>query len=140
MEIQILSHSSEETRTFGLTLAQRLEPGDIICMHGVLGSGKTTLVQGVAEGLGVEDLVTSPSFTLANEYEGRIPLYHIDLYRIEDQEEFEMLDFDGYLYGKGVTFIEWSEKIEELLTVPFRLLEIGINSDGLRSITLREKE
>lgn len=122
--------SQEETARFGEALAPLLEPEDIICLNGDLGAGKTAFARGVARGLGVEGYVTSPTFTLINEYQGRLPLYHMDVYRLEAPGEMEDLGYEEYFYGDGVTLIEWAEKVPELL--PRERLEIsfGRAADG----------
>jgi len=132
--------SGEQTQALGADFAAGLSPGAVVCMHGPLGAGKTTFIQGVASFLGIQEAVTSPTFTIASAYEGSLPLYHIDVYRIDSVEEFELLGLEEYIYGKGLTFIEWSEKVEEAL--PSRLIHItiGINDDGTRTIVIGEPE
>lgn len=105
----------EATREFGIKLGKLLKSGDIICLNGDLGAGKTTLTKSIGLGLGVSDYITSPTFTLINEYAGRIPVYHIDVYRLENVHELDDLGFDDYFYGKGISIIEWAEKIENTL-------------------------
>lgn|SRR5690625_3607556 len=90
-------------------------PGDILCLNGDLGAGKTTMTQSIGKGLGVDDYITSPTFTLINEYKGRIWVYHFDVYRLENVEDLYDIGFDEYFYGHGVCIIEWAEKIEKLL-------------------------
>ena len=105
----------EETEAFGESLAACLEPGDVLALTGELGAGKTCLVRGLARGLGVEDTtVASPSFTLINEYQGRVPLYHLDGYRLQTPEAFEELGWEDYLDGEGILVIEWAERIPDL--------------------------
>jgi tRNA threonylcarbamoyladenosine biosynthesis protein TsaE len=107
---QFKSYSPEETRTLARHLARRFQPGDVVLLEGDLGAGKTTFAQGVAIGLGIEDPVDSPTFTLIKEYHGgRVPLYHMDVYRIQSPEE--ELGWDEYFYGEGVTLIEWASRI-----------------------------
>lgn len=113
--MEIILKGLEETESFGRDLGKLLEGGDILCLNGDLGAGKTTLTKSIGLGLGVEDYITSPTFTLINEYSGRIPLYHFDVYRLENVDELYDLGFDEYFYGKGVSIIEWAEKIERLL-------------------------
>lgn len=131
--------NAQETEALGRSFAPLLSPGTIICMHGTLGAGKTCFIQGVARGLGIEEAVTSPSFTLASEYQGTLPLYHIDVYRIEDSEEFELLGLEEYLYGHGLCFIEWSEKVQEALPEETLHIEIQILEDGSRQIRLEDR-
>lgn len=113
MEIRL--KGLEETEEFGIKLGNILKGGDIVCLNGDLGVGKTTLTKSIGLGLGVSDYITSPTFTLINEYSGRLPVYHFDVYRLENVEELYDLGFDEYFYGKGVCIIEWAEKIEKLL-------------------------
>jgi tRNA threonylcarbamoyladenosine biosynthesis protein TsaE len=118
------THSPEETRELGARFAADLKSGDILALNGPLGSGKTCFVQGIARGLGVtERYITSPTFVLVREYQGRLPLYHIDLYRLAPGIEIGMLGLDEYLDGDGITAIEWSEKMEEGL--PGRTINIS---------------
>ncbi|MBN1268927.1 MAG: tRNA (adenosine(37)-N6)-threonylcarbamoyltransferase complex ATPase subunit type 1 TsaE [Kiritimatiellae bacterium] len=109
------SSSPEETHAIARDLAARLGPGAVLAFHGELGAGKTCFIQGLAEGLGVTQAVNSPTFMIVNEYRGRLPLYHIDLYRIHGEEDALNLGLDEYLHGRGVTAIEWAEKVERLL-------------------------
>lgn len=113
--LTVVSQSPEETQALARRLAARLGPGDVVACYGELGSGKTCFIQGLAEGLGVEGPVTSPTFILIGEYQGRLPVYHIDLYRLDSFEEILALGVEECLYGRGVTLIEWAEKLEPLL-------------------------
>lgn len=112
-----ISSSPEETRVIGEKIGRTLKPGAVVCLYGELGAGKTCLIQGLARGLGVkeEKEVKSPTFVLIREYEGKVPIYHFDLYRIESEQELEGLGYEEYFYGRGVTLIEWAGKIEEHL-------------------------
>lgn len=108
--MEIVTHSPEETEQAGRDLAQTLHPGDVLAMNGDLGAGKTAFVRGLARGLGYEDHVQSPTFTLVNEYfGGRLPLFHFDLYRLSDPEELYDLGFEEYPQRGGVCAVEWSE-------------------------------
>ena len=110
------SRSPEDTLRLGIELAQKAQPGDVIALAGDLGAGKTVFTKGFAEGLGIEEPVNSPTFTILQIYEeGRIPLYHFDVYRIEDAEEMEEVGLDEYLEGNGVCLIEWAGRIAALL-------------------------
>lgn len=101
---------------FGKKLADQLQAGDIIALCGDLGTGKTTLTKAIAQGLGIKSLITSPTFTIVQEYEeGRLPLYHFDVYRISDVEEMYELGYEEYFYGQGVCIIEWADLIAELI-------------------------
>ena len=116
-EFSFVSNNIDETITLGKTLADYLKKGSVIALIGELGTGKTTFVKGVAEGLGVatRDEVTSPTFVLIKEYKGNPCLYHIDLYRLKDPKEIEDIDYKEYLYGEGIAVIEWAEKIKQYL-------------------------
>lgn len=112
--LDVVSHSEAQTRRLGARLAELLSPGDVIALAGQLGTGKTRFVQGVGQGLGVHEVIVSPTFTLVREYRGdwvRLPLFHIDLYRIEDAAEVQSFGLDEYLYGDGVCLIEWADRL-----------------------------
>jgi tRNA threonylcarbamoyladenosine biosynthesis protein TsaE len=112
----VITSSTEQTEEVGRVLGTMLEAGDLICLFGDLGAGKTHFSHGVAQGLQVQDqYITSPTFTFVNEYQGRIPLYHIDLYRLKDPSELESIGFEEYLDSDGATVIEWAERAEEEL-------------------------
>lgn len=112
----ITSQNAEETRKWGESLAKSLAPGDIVALSGELGAGKTVLAQGILRGLGVEEIVQSPSFIMAREYNCRIPAVHLDLYRLRGSEEFRAIGLDEYLDDRHIVIIEWAEKIEDLLS------------------------
>lgn len=116
----------EETAWVGEKLGSLLRPGDVVCLHGDLGAGKTRFAQGVARGLAIDGPVNSPTFTIINEYQGRLPLYHMDFYRLANALELEDLGYEEYFYGSGVTLIEWAERAAELL--PNSRLDIFIDS------------
>jgi tRNA threonylcarbamoyladenosine biosynthesis protein TsaE len=109
----LTTKTPEETNIFGIKLGKFLEPGDIVLLFGDLGAGKTTLTQGICKGLGLPEgeYIRSPTFTLINEYLGKFPIYHIDLYRMDGREEIESLGLEEVLFGKGVSIVEWSEKL-----------------------------
>lgn len=113
-----------ETANLARKLGKLVEPGDIICLIGDLGAGKTTFTKAFALGLEVDDYVTSPTFTIIQEYEGRIPLYHFDVYRIEDLREMEDIGYEEYFYGDGVCVIEWAQIIKDLLPKNYLQIEI----------------
>ncbi len=113
--MKLTSNSPAETILIGRALGRLLPPGSVVCVQGGLGAGKTHLAKGVALGLGVTEHVTSPTFTLINEYEGRLPLYHVDVYRLDDDREAYELGLEEYLDGQGVTIIEWPERVLGLL-------------------------
>ena len=105
-------------------------------MQGTLAAGKTTITKGIANSLGVKDDITSPTFCLVSEYEGKMPLYHIDVYRLDGAEDFETLGPEEMLYGEGVTIIEWSEKIMNVLPKSSIILKIDVEADNSRTITI----
>lgn len=111
----IISHNEQETNKSGNEIGQKLQKGDVVCLTGDLGAGKTTLSKAIAKGLGVEEIVTSPTYTIVQEYEGNLPLYHFDVYRIEDINDMYEIGFEEYLFGEGVCLIEWADKISEIL-------------------------
>ncbi|MBU5310828.1 tRNA (adenosine(37)-N6)-threonylcarbamoyltransferase complex ATPase subunit type 1 TsaE [Tissierella carlieri] len=127
MEIRL--KGLEETKEFGIKLGNILKSGDIVCLNGDLGAGKTTLTKSIGLGLGVTDYITSPTFTLINQYNGRLAVYHFDVYRLENVDELYDLGFDEYFYGKGVCIIEWAEKIEKLLPKERIVLDIEKGKD-----------
>ena len=108
--------SEQETRLFALDLAEKLDKGSLIALSGDLGTGKTALTKYIAEGLGVTETVTSPTFTIIQEYRsGRLPLYHFDVYRVNDEDELFELGYEEYFYGDGVCVVEWADLIEDLI-------------------------
>ena len=112
----VITHSPEETRAFAAAMAREARPGQIICLDGDLGAGKTVFAQGFAEGLGFSGYVNSPTFTILQVYEGgRLPLYHFDVYRIGDPEEMDEIGCEEYFYGEGVCLIEWSVLIADMI-------------------------
>ncbi len=114
-ELTFVIENEEKMKAFGLELGEMLKSGDVVCLTGDLGAGKTTLTKAIAVGLGIDDYVTSPSYTIVNEYEGRLPLYHFDVYRINDAEEMYELGYEDYFFGSGVCIIEWAGMVEDLL-------------------------
>lgn len=128
--------SPAETFDLGKKLGSRAEPGMIICLNGDLGTGKTVFTQGFAAGLDITEPVSSPTFTIVQVYEeGRLPLYHFDVYRIGDPEEMEEIGYEDYFYGEGVSLIEWSELIEEL--IPGEAMGVLIEKDLSRGFDYR---
>ena len=110
------SFSMEDTFNIGRRLGEAAKAGDVYCLLGDLGTGKTVFSQGFAQGLGIKEAVSSPTFTIIQEYEdGRLPFYHFDVYRIEEIEEMDELGYEDYFYGEGVCLIEWSNLIEDIL-------------------------
>lgn len=121
----------KDTEEFGKRLGNVLKKGDIVCLNGDLGAGKTTLTKSIGIGLGVSEYITSPTFALINEYDGRLKVYHFDVYRLENIDELDDLGFDEYFFGDGVCIIEWAEKIEGMLPKEIIVLNIekGEESD-----------
>lgn len=119
-------------------IAAELRAGSVIALHGDLGSGKTTFVKGLAAALDVRDLVTSPSFSLVNEYEGHLRLFHVDLYRLQGPQEVELLDLDPLFYGGGITVVEWAERGNDLLPEETLHITVHMQDDLTRTITIEE--
>ncbi len=133
----IESYSAEDTFQFGARLGASAKKGEIYCLSGDLGVGKTVFTQGFAKGLGIEEAVNSPTFTIVQVYEGtRLPFYHFDVYRISDIDEMEEIGYEDYFYGEGVCLIEWAELIEELL--PKERMKITISKNLKKGFDYRE--
>ncbi len=131
--------NAAETKVLGEKIGRKLRGNEVIALIGELGAGKTCLTQGLALGLGINprEYVSSPSFTLINEYQGRLPLYHIDLFRLKGREEMEELGYEEYCYGQGITVIEWAEKAEPLLPEEYLRIELIPLDGDQRRITLK---
>lgn len=137
MDLSFHTASSEETIELGKKIGLLLKPGDIIAMEGTLAAGKTTITKGIASALGIDDNITSPTFCLISEYYGnKMPLYHMDVYRLDGPEDFLNLGVEEMLYGKGVCIIEWSEKIKSVLPSKTITLNITTGDDGSREINI----
>ena len=132
----LITVSAEETINAGISVGSKLVPGSVIALRGTLGAGKTTFVKGIARKLEISDVITSPTFTIISEYYGKLPLYHMDLYRIDSEEEFELLGIDEMIYGKGVSVIEWSEKAENILPDNHIKIDIEIKENNSRVISI----
>lgn len=132
------SDSPERTARWGRELGTLLNGGDVVALVGELGAGKTTLTQGIVRGLGVAEghYIGSPTFTLINEYEGRVPVYHLDFYRIESPAELVQLGLEEYLDGEGVAIIEWADKIEALLPEEHMLVRMEHKDSRVRIVTI----
>ena len=134
---EFISNSVVETESFAATLASGFVGGEVLLLHGDLGAGKTHFVKGLAKGLDIDEVVTSPTFALHNSYEGRLTLNHFDFYRIEDSEEVAILGLDEYFYDKhAVAAIEWSENIKDLLPRKFISVTIEKIGDNARRIKI----
>ena len=135
------SNSREETVTIAENFAKTLQKGDVVCLYGGLGAGKTAFVSGVAKGLGYQGYTSSPTFTLMNEYIAALPIYHFDVYRIAGSDEMEAVGIDDYLFGDGVCLIEWPDKIADLLPEAVIRVEILKSSadEDQRTITIERE-
>jgi tRNA threonylcarbamoyladenosine biosynthesis protein TsaE len=133
----IATRNRNETILLGERIGKSLKAGDIVALSGELGAGKTTLIQGIAKGLGIRDWVTSPTFTIINEFKGRIDLYHVDLYRIDKLEDALDVEIEEYFTKGGVTVIEWAEKINPLLPDKTIKINIDIVSENKRKIEIK---
>lgn len=134
--MRFTSSSHQETFDLGFRIGKACTPGTIVSLRGSLGAGKTVFAKGIAKALEITEAIVSPTFTLMQEYEGALPLYHMDLYRISGTDEFEMIGGEEMLYGNGVTLIEWSEKIQEMLPDGTIFVDISIMPDTKREITI----
>lgn len=137
--MEFIVNSVEQTMSLGIQIGEKVNSGDILCLIGDLGTGKTHITKGIAKGLQVEDHITSPTFNIVNEYDGRHKFFHFDVYRVNDPDEIEAIGFDEYIFSDGVSVIEWANYIEELIpenhlriTID-KLPELGVN---YRKITL----
>jgi len=135
-ELTIVTHSAQETGELGEALGALALPGDLLLLSGELGAGKTCLVQGIARGLGVQTIVRSPTFVFATEHLGRLPLYHVDLYRVDDPREADGLGLDDYIEGDGVCAVEWAERAIDLFHIDHLLIELAHVDTDDRSLRL----
>ncbi len=133
----MISHSEKETEELGMKFGSSLRRGDLVSLVGSLGAGKTVFAKGIAKSLGISEAIVSPTFTLVQEYEGREKLYHLDLYRLSGEDEFESMGGEDFLYPDGITLIEWAEKIEEMMPSDAFTVTISILSDGTRDISIK---
>jgi len=137
----IQTHSATETIRTGKNIGNRLRSGDVVALVGELGAGKTQFIKGLAAGVGIGNptYISSPSFTLINEYPGKIPFYHIDLFRLEREKEAEELGLEDYFQGGGITAIEWADKIPSLLPKEMLFIHIAYMGKNIRSIEINGK-
>lgn len=134
------STSDVATRDVGRALAKKLKPGDILCLFGELGSGKTTFVKGLAQGLAVNpQAVNSPTFVLLNIYDGKLPLYHFDFYRLEHPDEIATIGYDEFLFGQGVAVVEWAERFGKYLPEEHLEIKFVHAGESNRRIEMRAK-
>ena len=131
IEIKDLEHIREAARTFVDAMGDQ----HVFAFYGSMGAGKTTFIKAICEELGVENVVTSPTFAIVNEYEGECPIYHFDFYRIKKLEEVYDMGYEDYFYGDGLCFIEWPEMMEELLPEGTIKVQIKENADGTRTVS-----
>lgn len=137
MDFLFHTSTSEETIELGKIIGSLLKAGDVIAMTGTLAAGKTTITKGIAQSLGVTDTITSPTFCLVSEYNGtKMPLYHMDVYRLEGAEDFANLGVDEMIYGNGVSIVEWSEKVSSELPKKTIRMKITPAEDGSRTIEI----
>ncbi len=129
LRTELTTESETDTRELGRSLATVLAAGDLISLTGDLGAGKTRFAQGVAAGLGVAEPVTSPTFTIMRLYEGRLPFFHFDVYRLQGAAELVPLGYEEYFYGDGVTIVEWGDKVREALPEDYLRLEMHRDPD-----------
>jgi len=140
-KVSLISNSEEETKQCAKRLAQQLRGGDIVLLQGDLGAGKTTFVKGLAQSFKVSPKkVVSPTFVIMNYYKGKLPLYHFDLYRLEDPKAIDTLDFDDYFYGEGISLIEWPERLGEYRPKEYYLVEIQHKGEHQREITITSRK
>lgn len=132
--IKIYLENEEQTRDIGFKLGKLLTPRSVVCLIGDLGAGKTTMTQSLAQSLEVDDYITSPTFTIVNEYEGKMPLYHFDVYRIGSSDEMYDIGFDEYINGDGVCIIEWANLIEDILPDEYLHIEMNYKENGREMI------
>ena len=135
--LELFSNSAEDTINIGKKIGSSLTKGTVIAFKGTLSAGKTTLTKGIAESLEIDEVITSPTFTLVSEYEGKLPLYHFDVYRLDTVEDFFNIGSEEMMYGDGVCAIEWSEKIESALPKDAIIIEIEILTPETRKITIK---
>ncbi|HEY8803574.1 MAG TPA: tRNA (adenosine(37)-N6)-threonylcarbamoyltransferase complex ATPase subunit type 1 TsaE [Clostridium sp.] len=129
----------DETYKIGELIGTLVNSGDIICLIGDLGTGKTHLTKGIAKGLDIKDNITSPTFTIVNEYKGRLKLYHFDVYRVNDPDEIEAIGFDEYIFSDGVSVIEWANYIKELIppdNLTITIEKLPVLGDNYRKINM----
>jgi tRNA threonylcarbamoyladenosine biosynthesis protein TsaE len=134
--LDIVSHSLAQTQRLGARLGELLQGGELLLLDGDLGTGKTSLTQGIAEGLGVQAMVSSPTFTLLKEYEGRLPLYHFDLYRLDDPGEILGLGFEEYFTSGGVCVVEWADKADSIWPNEHLRIRLKMISETKRGLLL----
>ncbi|MBU8773167.1 tRNA (adenosine(37)-N6)-threonylcarbamoyltransferase complex ATPase subunit type 1 TsaE [Cytobacillus oceanisediminis] len=136
-QFEFISKKPEDTMAFSERLGSLLQPGDVLALEGDLGAGKTTFTKGLAKGLNITRNVNSPTFTIIKEYQGRVPLYHMDVYRVEDS--FEDLGFDEYFEGNGVTVVEWAHLVKEQLPEELLTIYLYLDDNDSRKLVLEPR-
>ncbi len=138
------SFSHQDTKKLGHSMGQKAIAGQVFCLVGDLGAGKTVFTKGFAEGLGISEPISSPTYTILQVYEeGRLPFYHFDVYRINDEDEMYDIGYEEYIYGNGISFIEWANLIEEILPEKYTYIKIEKNPEkgfDYRRLTIEERE
>ena len=135
-----LQLDQQELEALAKTFGELAEAGDILCLTGDLGAGKTTFTKAFALGMKIEEHITSPTFTIIQEYDGKCPLYHFDVYRINDPLELEEIGYEEYFFGKGVTIIEWADMIKDLIPVESLWIEIRSESPTIRNVIIKGRK
>jgi tRNA threonylcarbamoyladenosine biosynthesis protein TsaE len=133
--VVLISHSAEQTQELGIAIGRLALPADVYLLVGNLGAGKTCITQGIAVGMGISEQAISPSFVIVREYKGRLPLFHMDLYRLENVAEIADLGLDEYFFGKGASVVEWADRAIELLPRNNLSINMEYRNEGERSIT-----
>ena len=140
MKKAFITNNPEETKCLGKKIGELLKQGNVVALIGNLGAGKTVIANGLCAGLGVkEGYITSPTYTIINQYDGRIPVYHIDLYRLNNSKELYNLGWDEYIYGYGACIIEWADKAREMLSEEYLMVKIELTGNEKRKIILQAK-
>jgi tRNA threonylcarbamoyladenosine biosynthesis protein TsaE len=136
--VTFISNSPVETEAFGMRFAKDVSAGLVLALKGELGSGKTRFVKGLVAGLGSSAVVTSPTFTIVHEYSGgRLPIYHLDFFRLEDRQSVAQLGLDDYFFGDGVSVVEWADRFPEFVPERARWISFDIKSENQRSVSLK---
>lgn len=134
----IICKTESEMEKLGSQMAQTFKPGTVVSLRGSLGAGKTVFARGVARELGITEAIVSPTFTLIQQYDGKMPMYHMDLYRISSDDDFMMIGGEDFLYSNGVCLIEWSEVINDLLPKDTIFVNITVNQDQSRTVEIKK--
>jgi tRNA threonylcarbamoyladenosine biosynthesis protein TsaE len=137
LRLTIHTNSAEQTTALGERLGKILRPGDVLALFGDLGAGKTTFTKGIARGLGLVDDIHSPTFTLIHEHIGHPPLYHVDLYRLETETEVDSLGIEEYIYGEGITIIEWADRMRSMLPKDRLDIKLKMKGDNDRELVFK---